>query len=168
MTLPREPIQLDESAGPLAIPGRILNEMCAHALETRPEECCGLLLGSDQQRFGKLVRCRNEMNLRHAEDPQRFPRDGRSGFWMSEADAQRALEDAEASGLRVTAIYHSHVDVDAYLSELDLEYAEPGAYPDAAQVVIAVSEGGVKRVAIFEREGVGHPFRGHAVTSEPQ
>jgi len=161
-------VDVDQTAEAVAMSPEVLHELYAHALDAQPEECCGLVLGSDARRFGKVVRCRNEMNLRHTEDPQRYPRDNRSGFWMSEADAQRALEGADANGLRVTAIYHSHVDVDAYLSELDLEYAEPGPYPDAAQLVIAVSEGGVKRVAIFERESVGQPFRGHPVASEPQ
>jgi proteasome lid subunit RPN8/RPN11 len=161
-------VDVDQTAEAVGMSPDVLHELYAHALDAQPEECCGLVLGHDERRFSKVVRCRNEMNLRHTEDPQRFPRDSRSGFWMSEVDAQRALEAAEATGLRVTAIYHSHVDVDAYLSELDLEYAEPGVYPDAAQVVIAVSEGGVKRVAIFEREGVGHPFLGHPVASEPQ
>ena len=69
-------------------------------------------------------------------------------------------------GQRVTAVYHSHVDVDAYLSEVDLEYAEPGVFPGAAQIVIAVSEGQVKRVAIFQRAREGAAFRGHPVVSE--
>lgn len=158
-------VEVDQTAEAVGMPPEVLHELYAHALDAQPEECCGLVLGNDKLRFERVVRCRNEMSLRHHEDSQRFPRDNRSGFWMNEVDAQRALADADAANLRVTAIYHSHVDVDAYLSELDLEYAEPGVYPDAAQVVIAVSEGGVKRVVLFEREAVGQPFRGHPVVS---
>ena len=42
----------------------------------------------------------------------------------------------------MTAVYHSHVDVGAYLSELDLEYAEHALFPfpGADQIVIAVHE----------------------------
>ena len=45
MSLPPERIEVDVTAPPVSIPGRVLNELCTHALETRPEECCGLLTG---------------------------------------------------------------------------------------------------------------------------
>jgi len=160
-------VEVDQTAPPVAMPPEVLHELYAHAREALPEECCGLVLGGNDVRFARVVRCRNEMNLRHHEDPQSFPRDNRSGFWMNEADMQRALTEAEADGLRVVAVYHSHVDADAYLSELDLEYIEPGLFPEACQLVIAISEGGVKRVALFAREAAGQPFRGHPVLSEP-
>jgi proteasome lid subunit RPN8/RPN11 len=160
-------VDVDQTTEPVEMPPDVLHELYAHAREALPEECCGLVIGGPGARFSRVVRCRNEMSRRHSEDPVRFPRDNRSGFWMSEVDSQRALEEAEAGGQRVTAVYHSHVDVDAYLSELDLEYAEPGVFPDAAQLVIAVSEGGVKRVAIFQRAAAGQPFGGHPVVLEP-
>lgn len=159
-------VDVDQTTEPVEMPPDVLHELYAHAREALPEECCGLVIGGAVARFIRVVRCRNEMSQRHSEDPVRFPRDNRSGFWMNEVDAQQALEEAEAEGQRVTAVYHSHVDADAYLSELDLEYAEPGVFPDAAQLVIAVSEGGVKRVAIFRRAAAGQPFVGHPVVSE--
>jgi proteasome lid subunit RPN8/RPN11 len=158
-------VEVEQTAEPVEMPPRVLHELYAHAREALPEECCGLVLGGAGERFSRVVRCRNEMSRRHHESPERFPRDNRNGFWMSEVDTQRALEEAESHGEQVTAVYHSHVDVDAYLSEMDLEYAEPGVFPEAAQVVIAVSEGGVKRVALFERDRVGCGFRGRPVVS---
>lgn len=159
-------VDVDEAAESVAMSPEVLHELYAHARETLPEECCGLVLGDDDTRFRRAVRCRNEMSRRHHEDPIRFPRDNRSGFWMSEGDTQRVLEEAEATRERVTAVYHSHVDVDAYLSEMDLEYADPGVFPGAAQIVIAVSEGQVKRVALFQRTHPGGAFLGHPVVSE--
>jgi proteasome lid subunit RPN8/RPN11 len=159
-------VDVDEAAEPVEMSPQVLHELYSHARETLPEECCGLVLGGVGRRFRRAFRCRNEMNRRHHADPMRFPRDNRTGFWMSEGDAQRAQEEADAAGERVTAVYHSHVDVDAYLSEVDLEYAEPGVFPEAAQIVIAVSEGQVKRVAIFQRAQPGGSFRGHPVVSE--
>ena len=122
-------VDVDASLPPLVLPGRILNELCAHALETLPEECCGLILGQRSARFAQLVRCRNEMTRRHLADPQSHPRDGSTAFWMNEADYAHAQTLAEAAGDEVTAVYHSHVDAGAYLSELDLEYAEQRALP---------------------------------------
>jgi hypothetical protein len=94
------------SLPPLALPGRILNELCAHALETLPEECCGLILGREPARYGRLVRCRNEMTRRHLADPVTHPCDGRAAFWMNEADYLHAQALAETAGEEVTAVYH--------------------------------------------------------------
>lgn len=159
-------VEVDEDAEPIAIPPEVLHELYAHARETLPEECCGLVLGGEGGRFGRAVRCRNDMNRKHSENPLAFPRDARTGFWMNEGDTQRAYEDAVSVGQQVTAVYHSHVDTDAYLSQLDLDYAEPGLFPDAAQIVIAVSQGQVKRAALFQRGSAGGAFRGHPVVSE--
>jgi len=158
-------LDVDSSLPPLVLPGRILNELCAHALETLPEECCGLILGRPQARFGELVRCRNEMTRLHLADPRSHPRDGSTAFWMNESDYAHAQALAEAAGHEVTAVYHSHVDVGAYLSELDLAYAEDALFPfpGADQIVIAVQERHVVGAGLFQREGVGKPFVGRTI-----
>jgi proteasome lid subunit RPN8/RPN11 len=160
-------VDVDSTLAPVAIPGRILNELCAHALETLPEECCGLVLGSREARFGRVVRCRNEMTRRHLADPLAHPRDGRAAFWMNESDYVQAQALAERSGDEVTAIYHSHVDMGVHLSELDLEYAEHPLFPFPAadQIVIAVHERRVVGLGLFQREGAGKPFEGRAIVS---
>ena len=158
-------VDVDASLPPVALPGRILNELCAHALETLPEECCGLILGQGAARYGRLVRCRNEMTRRHLADPLTHPRDGGAAFWMNEGDYAHAL--AEAAGDPVTAVYHSHVDVGAYLSELDLEYAEHALFPfpTADQIVIAVHERRVVGLGLYQREDATKPFTGRNVVS---
>jgi proteasome lid subunit RPN8/RPN11 len=161
----RRRIDVDEALPPVAIPGRILNELCAHALETLPEECCGLIVGDERQRFVRLVRCRNEMTRLHHEDPQSHPRDGRSAFWMNEGDYLQAREQAAAEGQQVTAVYHSHVGVGSYLSEEDLAYAEHDffPFPEADQLVVAVFDRHVKHIAAFQRPAPGQAFVGRAV-----
>jgi proteasome lid subunit RPN8/RPN11 len=158
-------VDVDGSLPPLALPGRILNELCAHALETLPEECCGLILGQGTARYGRLIRCRNEMTRRHLADPLTHPRDGRAAFWMNEGDYMNAQALAAAAGDEVTAVYHSHVDVGAYLSELDLEYAEHALFPFPAadQIVIAVHEQRVVDLGVYQREGAGKPFAGRKI-----
>ncbi len=158
-------VDVDASRPPLVLPGRILNELCAHALETLPEECCGLMLGQVNTRFSQVVRCRNDMTRRHLGDPQSHPRDGSTAFWMNEGDYAHAQALADASSCRVTAVYHSHVGVGAYLSELDLEYAEHELFPfpTADQIVIAVQERQVVGVGLFQREGAGKAFAGRAI-----
>ncbi len=161
----RRRIDVDETLAPVAVPGRILNELYGHALETLPEECCGLLLGGEDPRFRTLVRCRNVMTQHHQQDPAHYPRDGRQAFWMSEADYQRAEQQAEAAGERVTAVYHSHVGAGAYLSALDLEYAENALFPfpDADQIVVAVAHRKIDAVGLFRR--AAGAFAGHTVVS---
>jgi proteasome lid subunit RPN8/RPN11 len=162
-------IELSEQAEPLAIPGRVLNELCAHALEAQPEECCGLVTGTASERFRTVYRCRNDMTMRHRTDPAHYPRDGREAFYMSETDLMRALVDAESRGESVTAVYHSHVGADAYLSEMDQAFLAQDLFPfpDAAQLVIGVWERKVSRVGVFERESVDAPFEGRAVEALP-
>ncbi|NQZ97276.1 MAG: Mov34/MPN/PAD-1 family protein [Myxococcales bacterium] len=158
-------IEVDENLEPVEIPGRILNELCSHALETLPEECCGLIVGSDQRRYGELRRCRNEMTSKHRADPVTYPRTGEHAFYMNELDYLRVQETAHASSERVTVVYHSHVGAGAYLSEMDLEYAENAffPFPDSDQLVVAVCNEKVAGIGLFSREGDGQAFRGRSI-----
>ena len=160
----KEQIPVDSHTSPVALPGRLLNELCSHALETRPEECCGLVTGLPEDRFRHVYRCRNTMTLQHENDPVNYPRDGHEAYYMSEVDYLRALQDAEAQGEAVTAVYHSHVAAGIYLSEMDQNFADHALFPfpGAAQIVLAVGANAVDRVlgaGIFERDESG-VFRG--------
>jgi proteasome lid subunit RPN8/RPN11 len=135
----------DEPA-PIGIPARILNELCEHAREAEPEECCGLVLSEGALRYGRAVRCRNEMS-----QPE-----SRSAYSMSMRDVLGAIRETERSGERVTAVYHSHVGgAGAYLSPSDLEYARNALFPfpDADQIVLSVYEGSVREIKLFARSG---------------
>jgi proteasome lid subunit RPN8/RPN11 len=163
----RRRVEVDEALAPVVIPGRILNELFAHALETLPEECCGLIVGDEREPFRSVVRCRNDMTQRHRGDPDRYPRDGREAFCMNEGEYQLVLEEAEAAEEHVTAVYHSHVGSGAYLSETDLQYAESREFPfqQADQIVVALFERRVTGVGIFKRMAVGRPFVGRRLES---
>jgi len=170
-------VDVDEKAPPVAIPRPIVDELRRHAWDTLPEECCGLILGDETGRYQRVVRCHNDMNQRHTDDPGLFPRDAKTAFWMRETDYQQALETARAAGQAVTAVYHSHVGVDAYLSDEDLAYAEQEffPFPEADQIVLGmpVADGrGEQRahlvekdlkpsIAVFRRAAAGAPFRGY-------
>ncbi len=185
------PVEVDEEAEPVPISARILAELRHHARDTLPDECCGLIIGDENERYQRVVRCHNDMNQRHSEDSQAFPRDASSAFWMRETDYQKAYEAADEQGQRVTAVYHSHVSVRAYLSEEDLRYLEQELFPfpDADQIVVGVplestqpaqdapvdsdrrdDPRELKRldlsdlkfeVAVFRRAAPEAPFRGH-------
>lgn len=165
----RTRIEADASLEPVTIPAHILNEVYAHARESLPEECCGLILGSAAGPYQYAVRCRNDMTLHHRKDPQRFPRDGREGFYMNEQDYLHAIREAEAENATVTTVYHSHVDCGAYFSEMDLDFATQPLYPfpRADHLVVAVSGGKIIEQSLFRREGASGHFVGRRVTSRP-
>jgi len=147
--------ETDEPAQPVGIPARILNELCEHAREAEPEECCGLVLSEGDLRYGRAVRCHNEMTRRHEEDPAEFPRDSRSAYYMSMRDVIEVSREAERTGEHVTAVYHSHVGAGAYLSNDDLAYARHALFPfpSADQIVLSVFERSVREIKIFVRCG---------------
>jgi proteasome lid subunit RPN8/RPN11/molybdopterin converting factor small subunit len=140
----------------------------AQAKEEYPFESCGVILARGDQR--RLLRCRNAQNELHARDPQRYPRDARTAYYIDPKDLLR-IGDLEREGFAVAVIYHSHVDAGAYFSETDRRQAVVGgepAYPSAVYVVTSVVGGRVDAMAAFRWNGVdfaplpipGEPFSG--------
>jgi proteasome lid subunit RPN8/RPN11 len=160
-------VDVDEALSSVEIPRRILNDLYTHAIESLPEECCGLIVGMDADRHQRLVRCRNEMTMHHRQNPVEYPRDGSEAFYMNSLDYMMVHEEAEARGARVTAVYHSHVGVGAYLSEMDLAYAASASFPfpDADHIVVAVFDRKVDSVAFFRQGGEDQRFFGRTVVS---
>jgi proteasome lid subunit RPN8/RPN11 len=152
-----ERIDLDPRLDSRVIPTEVLNEICRHALDVAPEECCGLVLGSEADQFTRVIRITNVMTKMHVADPSAFPRDARHAYYMSEVEYLRAMTEAEASGERVSAIYHSHFGQGCYLSEDDLAFASHPLFPfpSAAQLVVSLLGDRVREVGIFEPTGDG-------------
>jgi proteasome lid subunit RPN8/RPN11 len=151
----QERIELNQNLTPAKISSRVMHEMCRHALDTVPEECCGLITGVPGDRFRGVQRITNIMNKMHHSEPSTFKRDARFAYYMSEAEVLQALKDADEQGEDVTAVYHSHVGLGAYLSHEDIAYAAQPLFPfpAAAQIVISIVNDRVKQAAIFERQG---------------
>jgi proteasome lid subunit RPN8/RPN11 len=141
--------------------------MRTHALETLPEECCGLLLAGGG-RVVEAQRCRNDMTMLHQHEPHHYTRDGRTAFHMNEADCLRIQKYADEAGLEVVGVYHSHVDAGAYFSALDQQFAsrELFPFPDAAHFVLSVVEQSVREVAMFTHAPDGERFEGRTVRFE--
>jgi proteasome lid subunit RPN8/RPN11 len=148
----RERIELNQDLTPTGISSRVMHELHSHARDAVPEECCGLVTGTPEDRFARVYRITNVMTKKHLENARGFPRDARHAFYMSEGEYYRAQLDAEERGERVTAVYHSHVEAGPYLSPEDLVYAEHPLFPfpGAAQIVLSVIGDRVAGSAIFE------------------
>ena len=90
-----------------------LSAIVAHARETLPDECCGLLVGT-QERVERAERARN---LRAS--PTRYQ--------IDPADLFRVIRSARAEGLLVMGAYHSHPDTDPEPSSTDFAEANDPA-----------------------------------------
>jgi len=144
-------IELNPSLAPAIVPGRIMQEIYAHARDAAPEECCGLITGTEAEPFMAAHRITNAMNKMHAQDPAAFPRDNHEAFYMSEPEVIEVARAAEEAGRGVTAVYHSHVGSDVYLSADDVAFAEHPLFPfpGVAQVVVSVLGEAVDGAGLF-------------------
>jgi proteasome lid subunit RPN8/RPN11 len=85
--------------------------MVGHAYDGLPDEACGLLAGpSGTSRVTAFYPCRN------AAESSRV-------YTIDPTDHLRADRDAEAKGLEVNGVMHSHTHTDAYPSPSDVEQA---------------------------------------------
>ncbi len=122
----------------------------AHACETYPDECCGMII----ERNGReeVVRVTNMQNELHAKDPEQYPRTAAIAYTMGR-EAAPILIGAERGEVVLRAFYHSHPDHDAYFSAEDRKQAMGGwdepNYPQAAQIVVSVRAREVRATAAF-------------------
>ncbi len=105
----------------------VLDELVAHARESAPNECCGVLLGVGD-RITSAVRARNVL-----ASPTRFELDPR--------DHIAARRQARAAHLDVIGFYHSHPRSSAHPSRTDIEQ---WTYPDALALILGVNDGAVE------------------------
>jgi proteasome lid subunit RPN8/RPN11 len=125
------------------------------AVEEYPEESCGLIFVRGTERF--LLRCRNDQNAKHAADPQRFPRDARTAYYIHADDLKR-IGQLEIQGFSMAVIYHSHVDVGAYFSPTDRKQALVSGYLDQVYLVTSVVSGRVEATKAFRWDAVQGEF----------
>jgi proteasome lid subunit RPN8/RPN11 len=115
-----------------------LAAMRAHAEETYPDECCGVVVEIAGRELS-VVRLRNVQDEMHAKDPVRYPRTARIAYTPDAGEFKRAHDLWDRN--RLVAFYHSHPDHAAYFSAEDLAQATPfgePSYPEALQIVVSV------------------------------
>ena len=116
-----------------------IKEMSQHAIETYPDECCGIITGNSTKQTVHL--CENIQNRLHSEDPERHPRDSRTAYAIDRKEAEKIYAQAKKNKEDILAFYHSHTNIDAYFSDMDKEvqiiFGEP-EFPNAVHIVISV------------------------------
>ena len=96
-----------------------LEAVLHHAERARPRECCGVLVGRDDE----ILRALEARNL--ADDPNRY--------LLDPADHIAIRRNARAAGLAVVGFYHSHPHSAARPSGTDRAEA---AYPDHFYLIV--------------------------------
>lgn len=107
----------------LRLQKKYVEEIIAHAREDAPIECCGIIAGQDGQAV-KLFRAVNA-----EASPYRYNVEPQDLFRI-----HREIKDA---GWHLLAIYHSHVQTEAYPSPTDIELA---AWPDARYLILSLAD----------------------------
>ncbi len=109
--------------------------IAGNARKAYPEECCGVMLGSTDEK-GKVVR--RAQPLRNVAPANRGSR-----YQLHNPDLLRAQREARGLGMSLIGIYHSHPDCGASFSGSDLE----AACPWLSYLVLSVRDGEVKTSA---------------------
>jgi proteasome lid subunit RPN8/RPN11 len=105
------------------IKGAVLDAMLAHARETFPLECCGLLTGSARHTSG-ITRATNQLASSHA-------------FFIPPEELFEFFRALRASGREFTGIYHSHPRGPIGPSQRDVEEFH---YRDVCYWIISLAQ----------------------------
>jgi len=125
---------------PIQLRREHLEAMIAHARETAPEECCGLIGGFSETRATSLYRLRNVTT-----NPE-------LGYEAAPEDLFAAQRQMRERGEGLLAIYHSHPrSSEPSPSETDVRLAY---YPSATYLIIGLggTDAVIKAFSISERE----------------
>src|SRR5665811_1618446 len=101
----------------------LVDEIVAHAREDLPNECCGMVGGSDGA-AATVYRAENA-----EASPFRYSIDAKEQF--------RLMKAIEEGGEELVAIYHSHTKSPAYPSQTDVNLA---GWPDAVYVIVSLAD----------------------------
>lgn len=102
----------------------LIDEMVAHAREDLPNECCGMVGGSDGEASVVIP------VVNSAASPLRFEMDPQGQY--------NALKSIEEDGKEMLAIYHSHTKSAAYPSQTDVNQAVN--WPDAIYLIVSLQD----------------------------
>ena len=108
----------------MRISRQIVDEIVAHAREEAPNECCGMIGGSDGAATS-VHRVANEF-----ASPLRYR--------MESGEQIKAWNAIHDGGDELLAIYHSHTKTAARPSQTDVNEAE--LWPDTIQVIVSLED----------------------------
>jgi proteasome lid subunit RPN8/RPN11 len=117
------------ATAPLRITEALAAKIRAHGVETYPHECCGAILGTDDD-GARTVRDLMPLQNRRDDSP-------RNRFEVTPDDVRLAEKTATTKNLDLIGWYHSHPDAPARPSEFDREHA----WPWYSYIIVSVQKG---------------------------
>jgi proteasome lid subunit RPN8/RPN11 len=118
----------------------------AHGEETYPHECCGVLLGGEQEGVKVVGEVWRAANARD-DSPQ-------NRYLIPPQELLRAEKEARARGLQIIGYYHSHPDVAARPSQYDRQHA----WPWYSYLIVSVRAGQAAELLAWVVEDEQGPF----------
>jgi proteasome lid subunit RPN8/RPN11 len=91
--------------------------MVAHARQCYPSECCGAMLGHEENGLRTVALARPMRNAYEGSQQDTYQ--------LDPAEQLQVEKEARAQNLSVVGIFHSHPDCDAYFSRRDLQNSCP-------------------------------------------
>ncbi|MFN8152215.1 MAG: M67 family metallopeptidase [Solirubrobacterales bacterium] len=109
----------------MKIAKNLIDEIVAHSRDDLPNECCGLMGGTEDE-FTSVHRARNAAAtwLRYELHP------------TDQLRIMNTIEDDE--GVELRGIYHSHTKSEAYPSQTDINLA--AAWPDPLYLICSLAD----------------------------
>lgn len=141
------------------LPVSVLEAMAAHARESYPEECCGLLIALPDPEDASAPR--SILAVESASNE--FPGERKRRFLVSPEELRTAERRLDRTGRAVVGFYHSHPDHPGRPSRFDQE----NAWPWYTYVVLGVDSTAVRESRAFELDPDLQEFREVPVTVLP-
>jgi proteasome lid subunit RPN8/RPN11 len=116
----------------LKLPHELAKKIEAHGVDTYPHECCGALLGRDDDGRREIAALFALSNRRNDSPRNRFE--------ITPEDVMLAERTARDKKLDLIGWYHSHPDAPARPSEFDREHA----WPWYSYIIVSIREGSPK------------------------
>ena len=99
------------------------NAIIAHAKREAPNEACGILAGKE----GRVEKVYQMSNTDKSSKT----------FFMDPQEQLKVMKEIRNLGLEMAAIYHSHLESEAYPSAHDVELAY---YPETSYVIVSIKD----------------------------
>ncbi len=143
---------------PLKIKAEILRCLFEHAEQEAPRECCGLLIGSAENRVVHEMRPSTNRWQQSPESRSTFlSSEARNRFMMAPQDVI-FLARSLMTSRPVLGVYHSHIDLPAIFSAIDRKEALFGGQPlyPVSHLILEVRRGRAVAARLFEfQDGIG-------------
>lgn len=136
----------------IRIPKKILNSILQESKKAYPNECCGLLIGKNENGQKSVVRINPITNINKIRMQDRYEMDPR--------ELEAADKVARQKSMDIIGIYHSHPDHPPRPSVFDQERA----WPVYSYMIVAVEKGVKFEAQSWVLEDWGGEFQEEVLT----